>query len=114
MKKAKKRHAYITQHKLRVVNYAKKPGNGETKRQFGTPPTEKMIRGWRKQEDKLRSAEQRKHSLRRSRGKWPELEEEPKTWVVDQRNSGTAVSTKIIIFAARRIAAERGLDFLGT
>jgi len=34
--------------KTEVVNYAEKHGNRAVERCFGSPPTEKMIREWRK------------------------------------------------------------------
>lgn len=115
MTTAKKRFCYSIAYKLDVIGYAKKNGNRAAERHFGSPPTEKMIREWRKQEDKLRLTNKKKHNLRQSKAKWVELEEELKTWVVDQRNSGYCVSGKIIIFEAKVMAAARGLDdFAGT
>ena len=35
--------------KIEVVNYAEKHGNCAAERHYGSPPTERMIREWRKQ-----------------------------------------------------------------
>jgi hypothetical protein len=48
-----KRFSYSVAFKLQVVQYAKQDGNRAAERHFGPPPTEKMIREWRKQENKL-------------------------------------------------------------
>ena len=48
-----RRLSYSTAFKIEVVNYAEKCGNGAAERRFGSPPTEKMIREWRKQRKEL-------------------------------------------------------------
>jgi hypothetical protein len=45
---------------------------------FGLPPTEKMIRIWRKQEQQLKQANPNNRNLHRGTANWPELEEELK------------------------------------
>jgi len=45
------------------VNYAEKHGNRATERRFGLPPTEKMIREWRKQRKDLIKADKSKKKL---------------------------------------------------
>uniref|UniRef100_A0A8C8RNE1 HTH CENPB-type domain-containing protein n=1 Tax=Pelusios castaneus TaxID=367368 RepID=A0A8C8RNE1_9SAUR len=83
-----KRLAYKIPFKLEVVKYAKEHGNRAAKRHFGPPPTEKMIREWRKQEDQLQKLDKTKH---------------------------TFLSTKMIIYEAKRIAVEKGIkDFTGS
>lgn len=83
-------------------------------RDFGPPPTEK-IREWRKQEDQLQKEDKSKHTLRGHAAKWPELEVDMKEWIMLHRNNGFSVSTKMIIFEAKRIAKERGIqDFTGS
>jgi hypothetical protein len=44
-----RRLSYSVAFKIEVVNYAEKHGNRAAERRFGSPPTEKMIREWRKQ-----------------------------------------------------------------
>ena len=43
--------------KIEVANYAEKHGNWAAERRFGSPPTEKMIREWRKQRNDLIKAD---------------------------------------------------------
>ena len=110
---SKKRHKYTIAYKLQVIQYAKENGNRAAARHFGSPPTEKMIRFWRKQEEKLQKAVKSKHGLRTKKAKWVELEEEMKAWVVDQRNQGAIVTTKQIIFEAKERATAKGYDDFG-
>ena len=42
------------------MNYAEKRGNQTAERRFGSPPTEKMIRDWRKQRKDLIKADKSK------------------------------------------------------
>ena len=44
-----RRLSYSIAFKTEVVNYAEKHGNWAAERCFGSPPTQKMIREWRKQ-----------------------------------------------------------------
>jgi len=44
-----RRLSYSIAFKIEVVNYAEKHGNRAAKRRFGSPPTQMMIREWRKQ-----------------------------------------------------------------
>jgi len=45
------------------VNYAEKHGKWAAERRFGSPPTEKMIREWRKQRKDLIKADKSKKKL---------------------------------------------------
>ena len=112
MEQKKHRRFYTIKFKLQVVDYAKQHGNRAAERKFGSPSTEKMIRTWRNQEDQLNAStyKKKKTCLRRGVVKWPDLEEELKTWVVDNRNSGIGVSTKMIMNHAREIARVRGIN----
>ena len=61
-----KRQTIILQYcivfKIEVVNYAEKHGNRAAERRFGSPPTEKMIREWRKQrKDLIKSDKSKKN-----------------------------------------------------
>ncbi|XP_069593726.1 bromodomain testis-specific protein [Ranitomeya imitator] len=101
--------------KTQVIKYAEEHGNRAAERHFGPPPTEKMIREWRKQEDELQKAGKSRSGLRRRGAKWPELDVDVKEWIIGHRNNGLSVSTKMIIFEAKRIAAEKGInDFTGS
>ena len=111
-----KRLSYTVAYKLEVIRYAKEHGNRPAERHFGPPPTEKMIRQWRKQEDELRECGNKtKRNLHQTPAKWPQLEKDMKEWILQHRNLGIAVNTKMIINEARRLAANKGADdFKGT
>ena len=96
--------------KLEVVKYAKEHGNRAAERHFGPPPTEKMIREWRKQEDQLQKTDKTKQCFRGHAAKWPQLEVDMKEWITCHRNNGFSVSTKMIIYEAKRLAAEKGTE----
>jgi hypothetical protein len=75
----------------------------------------KMIREWRKLEEKLQKLEKNKHSFRMHIADWHHLEAEAKNWITGHRNSGSFVSTKMIIFKVRRwVFAHSITDFAGT
>nr|XP_028597585.1 uncharacterized protein LOC114603030 [Podarcis muralis]XP_028597587.1 uncharacterized protein LOC114603030 [Podarcis muralis]XP_028597588.1 uncharacterized protein LOC114603030 [Podarcis muralis]XP_028597589.1 uncharacterized protein LOC114603030 [Podarcis muralis] len=110
-----RRLAYRIPFKLEVVKYAKEHGNRAAERHFGPPPTEKMIRGWRKQEDQLQKADKCKHTFRGHAAKWPQLDVAMKEWITYHQNNGFPVSTKMIICEAKRIAVGKGIhDFTGS
>ncbi|KFM76763.1 Pogo transposable element with KRAB, partial [Stegodyphus mimosarum] len=69
-----------------------------------------MIREWRKQEDQLQKLDKSKHTLRGPTARWPELEVEVKEWITRHRQNGLSVSTKMIIYEAKRIAVEKGIQ----
>jgi len=48
-----RRLSYSIAFKIEVVNYAEKRGNRTAERRFGSPPTEKMIREWKRQRKDL-------------------------------------------------------------
>ena len=55
-----------------------------------------------------------KKTLRSCAPKWPKLEEYVKKWITDHRKNGIAVSTKMILIEARRLAIEMSFtDFAG-
>ena len=68
-----------------MVAYAKEHRNTTAEHRFGPQPTERMIWEWRRQEDKMSATNGKKVRTSFSSGvvKWPELEVELKTWVVD-------------------------------
>jgi len=59
--RSKQRHlSYSIAFKIEVIIYADKHGNRAAERRFGSPPTEKMIREWRKQRKDLIKADKSK------------------------------------------------------
>ena len=110
-----RRLSYSIAFKIEVVNYAEKHGSRAAERRFGSPQTEKMIREWRKQRKDLIKADKSKKTSCSCAPKRPKLEEYVKNWIIDHRKKGTAVSTKIILIEARRLAIEMSItDFSGT
>jgi len=110
-----RRLSYSIAFKIEVVNYAEKHGNRAAERRFGSPPTEMMIWEWRKQRKDLIKADKSKKTLRSCAPKWPKREEYVnKNWIIGQRKNGTAVSTKMILIEARKLATEMSItDFAG-
>jgi len=110
-----RRLSYSIAFKIEVVNYAEKYGNWVAERRFGSLPTEKMIREWRKQSKDVIKADRSKKTSRSCAPKWPKLEEYVKNWIIYNRKNGIAVSTKMILIEARRIATEMSItDFAET
>lgn len=110
-----KRVAYKVAFKLEVIKYAKEHGNRAAERHFGPPPSEKMIREWRKLEDQLQKLDKSKHTLRGHAAKWPKLEVDIKERITHHRENGFSVSTKMIMYKAKLIAVEKGIqDFTGS
>ena len=95
--KMSKRFSYTASFKLKVIKYAKKHGNRAAERHFGPPPTESVIRLWRQQEGKLLQMPRQKKAMRGKPPKWPEVEQEVRTWIPEQRQTGISVSTKLDI-----------------
>ena len=52
-----RRLSYSIAVKIEVVNYAEEHGNRAAERNFGSPPTEKMVQEWRKQRKDLIKAD---------------------------------------------------------
>jgi hypothetical protein len=53
MSAKQKRFPCSVAFKLNVIKFAKEHGNRAAERHFGPPPTEKMIRAFRKQEEEF-------------------------------------------------------------
>jgi len=110
-----RRLSYSIAFEIEVVNYTEKHGNRAAERRFGSSPTEKMIREWRKQRKDLIEADKSKKTSHSCAPKWPKLEEYVKNWTIDHRKNGIAVSIKMILIEARRLAIEMSItDFVGT
>lgn len=110
-----KRFSYTASFKLTVIKFAKEHGNRAAERHFGPPPTESVIRLWRQQEEKLLQMPRQKKAMRGKPPKWPEVEQEVKTWILEQRQTGISVSAKMIQEEGKRIAQEKNIDdFSGT
>ena len=63
----------------------------------------------------LIKADRSKKTLRSCASKWPKLEKYVKNWIIDHRKNEIAVSMKMILIEARRLAIEISItDFAGT
>ncbi|KAF6088438.1 hypothetical protein HJG60_008266 [Phyllostomus discolor] len=110
-----KRIPYKIPFKLEVVKYGKEHGNRAVERHFGPSPTKKMIREWRKQEDQLQKTDKTKQCFCGHAAKWPQSEVDMKECITCHRNNGFLLSTKMIIYEAKCLAAEKGIeDFTGS
>ena len=96
--------SYYAAFMLEVTKYAKENGTRAAERMYGL--TEKMIRNWRNQEELLKTIPKTKRTSRGSETNH-QFEEDLKTWIVIQKSSGISVSTKIILFEARKIAQKK-------
>ena len=106
--------SYSAKFKLNVISYAKEHGNRAAERQFGPPPTECIIRQWRKQEEQLLKMPKKKKALRGKPAKWANLEQRLNTWIMEPRQSGFCVSTVLTQCQARMFAREMNIvDFTG-
>lgn len=113
-KMAERRNSYTARYKLKVVEFAKINGNRAAEREFGPPPTAKMIRTWQKQEDHLKKMPKENRHLPKHGAKWPKLEEELKIWILEHRQRGIVVSTKMVMQEAKKIAQAQDItDFKG-
>lgn len=104
---------YEAKFKLSVVKCAEETNNSEAGRRFGV--SEKLVRDWRKQKSDLQEMPTKKCANRGLSCKWPELEIEIETWILEQRQSGLIVTRNAIRIHARRVARSKGIDnFRGT
>ena len=101
--------SYTASFKLKVIKYDKRHGNRATERHFGFPPTESVVRLLRQQEKFLQMPRQKK-AMREKPPKWPEVEQEVKTWILEQRQPGISVSTNMIQEEGERIAGDKNID----
>ncbi|KAL1470208.1 hypothetical protein MTO96_040572 [Rhipicephalus appendiculatus] len=91
--------SYTSKFKLTAVEFTLKNGNRAAGRHFGV--SEKMVRDWRKSEEKLRAVRSTKKADRGLKARWPELEARLRTWVLEQRAEGRGLSTVQLRLKAR-------------
>ncbi|KAL1448367.1 hypothetical protein MTO96_044086 [Rhipicephalus appendiculatus] len=101
------RKSYTSKFKLTAVEFALKNGNRAAGRHFRV--SEKMVRDWRKLEDKLRAMRSTKKADRGLKARWPELEARLRTWVLEQRAQGRGLSTVQLRLKARTWVQEMGV-----
>lgn len=108
-----KRKCYSAKFKLKTVQFAKKEGNRAAERKYGV--CEKLVRDWRKQESLLKNMPKTKKANRSKPPRWPELEKEIASFVINQRLLGIGISTIQIRRKAMQLAKEMKIcDFIGS
>ena len=112
---AAKRNKYDAGFKLKVIEFAKKSNNSSAGRHFDV--SEKLVRDWRKAEEKLKNMPKNKCALRTGKTSWPELEDAIFQWVMEQRQNGYVVSRNAIRIQALKWAklnANNAVNFKAT
>ena len=99
-----KRNSYTAKFKLGVIKFAVENNNCSAARHFNV--NEKLVRDWRKQENKIKNMPILKCADRGKKCSWPHLESDLKEWIVEQRNNGFTVTQNVISLKARTMAAE--------
>ena len=105
-----KRATYSAKFKLSVINFAESNNNCAAARKYGV--SEKLVRDWRKAREKLSKMPKAKCADRGRACSWPNLEENLKKWILDQRQSGFIVTRNAIRLKAKTLAkAEKLTEF---
>lgn len=103
------RRSFTANKKLQVIKYAEKHGNRSAEKQFNV--AESNIRFWRKNKTIIEAMPETLRSLRYSRARHPQLEEELKTIIIaeqqkhrDEQSKTTEMSNRIRTCDIRRLA----------
>ena len=89
------RSSYSASEKLKILLYAKERGQRAAARNFSIDHS--MISRWEKHEDKLKSANGKNRRVGAGRKpQYPEAEASLKTWVIEFRKDGIAVTPKMV------------------
>ncbi|CAI2163975.1 15028_t:CDS:2, partial [Funneliformis geosporum] len=89
------RSSYSASEKLEILQYAKDHGQRAAARNFTIDHS--MISRWEKQEEKLRSAKGKNRRVGAGRkAQYPEAEVSLKTWLIEFRKDGIAVTPKMV------------------
>lgn len=100
-----RRQSYSAAFKRKVILHAEATNNLAAERHYGV--SEKCIRSWRQQRDKLFACAGSRMCFRGPKeGKYPVVEEEVEKWVKEQREKGLSVSYEDIQGKARCVANE--------
>ena len=94
---------YIASFKLKVIKYAKKHGNRAAERHFGSLPTECVSRFWKQQEEKFLQMPRQMKAMQETPLKKPVVEQEVKTWILEQHQTGIFPLTKLTQEESKRI-----------
>lgn len=105
----KSRRQYSASFKRKVILYAEEKNNVAAERSFGV--SEKCVRGWRQQRDKIFACSGTRRSFRGPKqGQFPLVEEAVKEWVREQRDKSLSVSYEDIEGKARAVANEMDIE----
>ena len=91
---------YQSSFKLKVVQFANSTNNCAAYRKFDV--NEKLIRGWKKCEDSLKSMPSKRCAMRRGISYWPELENNLYEWAISSRQNGYVITRNTIKIQALR------------
>ena len=103
-----KRTKYTAKFKLQVVDYAEKTNNCAASREFNI--SEKLVRDWKRLQEKLKAMPKSKCADRGKSCQWPEVEREMLSWIEEQRQSGYAVTRNLIRLQARTYAKKHSIN----
>uniref|UniRef100_A0A4X2L5G1 HTH CENPB-type domain-containing protein n=1 Tax=Vombatus ursinus TaxID=29139 RepID=A0A4X2L5G1_VOMUR len=99
---------YSAGFKLKVIVFAEQHGNRAAERQFSV--SEKLVRDWRKQKDKLENTNLSRRAFRGPKtGKFPQIDEEVFVYVNEMRNSGYRISYEMLQMKAREVARKHNI-----
>ena len=83
-----KQFLYTASFRLKIIKHTKKHGNRASERHFGPSATESVSRLWRKRAEKLLQMPRQKTAMRGKPPKWPEMDQEVTTWILEQVKLG--------------------------
>lgn len=100
-----RRVSYTAEEKLKLIRYAEERGNRATGRMFNV--CESNIRLWRKQKAYLLRQPLNKRADRGNQARWPDLENELKSWMINtlkekKKLTATDIRSQAIIMARNK------------
>jgi hypothetical protein len=102
------RNSYPAKRKLEIIKYAEDNGNREAARIYNIG--ESSIRDWRKIKNVLEAMPPSKRARRKRSAFWPQVEDQLKKWVIDERKSKRRVSTVAIRLNAQELAKQMDIE----
>lgn len=99
-----KRNSYTNLFKLKVIRQAETLGNRLASKMHGVPETN--VRRWLENKEKFSGSSRSRKTFRRRAAQFPQLEIRLKQYVIDLREKGCAVSTKMLQIEAMKLKSE--------
>ncbi len=93
---------------MEIIKYAEDNGNREAARIYSVG--ESSIRDWRKIKIVLEAMPPSKRARRKRSAFWPQLEDQLKKWVIDERKSKRRVLTVAIRLKAQELAEQMDIE----